>query len=80
LRYVYDLHDEFDHVTGVTSMARTTGYTATVALRMVAEGLYTRQGISPPEYMGRQSGCVDFLLKGLADRGVVYQERVEVLS
>ncbi len=80
LRYVYDLHDEFDHVTGVTSMARTTGYTATVALRMVAEGLYTRQGISPPEYMGRQSGCVDFLLKGLADRGVIYQERVEVLS
>ncbi len=80
LRYVYDLHDEFDHVTGVTSMARTTGYTATVALRMVAEGLYTRQGISPPEYMGRQSGCVDYLLKGLAARGVIYQERVEVLS
>ncbi len=80
LRYVYDLHDEFDHEMGVTSMARTTGYTATVALRMVAEGLYSHQGISPPEYLGGQFGCVDYLLKGLADRGVVYLERVEVLS
>ncbi len=80
LRYVYDLHDEFDHEMGVTSMARTTGYTATVALRMVAEGLYSHQGISPPEYLGGQFGCVDYMFKGLAARGVVYQERVEVLS
>ena len=80
LRYVYDLCDRFDHDAGVTSMARTTGYTATVALRMVAEGLYTHQGISPPEYLGRQLGCVDYLLRGLAARGVVYRERVEVLS
>ena len=80
LRHVYDLCDRFDHDTGVTSMARTTGYTATVALRMVAEGLYTHQGISPPEYLGRQHGCVDYLLRGLAARGVVYQERVEELS
>ncbi len=80
LRYVYDLCDRYDHDMGVTSMARTTGYTATMALRMVAEGLYTHQGISPPEYMGRQFGCVDYLLKGLADRGIHYRERVEVLS
>jgi saccharopine dehydrogenase-like NADP-dependent oxidoreductase len=61
-------------------MARTTGYTATMALRLVAEGLYTHQGISPPEFLGRQNGCVDYLLRGLAARGVNYQERVEVLS
>jgi len=80
LRYVYDLFDRFDQTTGVTSMARTTGYTATMALRMVAEGIYTHQGISPPEYLGGQFGCVDYLLKGLAARGVVYREHVEVLS
>jgi lysine 6-dehydrogenase len=80
LRYVYDLFDDFDHENGVTSMARTTGYTATMALRLVAEGLYTHQGISPPEFLGRQNGCVDYLLRGLAARGVNYQERVEVLS
>lgn len=80
LRYVYDLFDRFDHEAGVTSMARTTGYTATVALRLVAEGLYSRKGISPPEYLGRQQGFVDYMLKGLAARGVVYREKVEVLS
>ncbi len=80
LRYVYDLFDRFDHDAKVTSMARTTGYTATMALRMVAEGLYTHQGISPPEYMGREFGCVDYLLKGLEARGIVYREQVEVLS
>jgi len=80
LRYVYDLCDRFDHEAAVTSMARTTGYTATVALRMVAEGFYTQRGISPPEYLGRQVGCVDYLLRGLAAKGVVYRERVEVLS
>jgi len=79
LRYVYDLVDRFDHENQVTSMARTTGYTATAALRMVAEGLYTHKGISPPEYLGREFGCVDYMLKGLAERGVIYQERVEVL-
>jgi len=80
LRYVYDLFDRFDHDAKVTSMARTTGYTATMALRMVAEGLYTHQGISPPEYMGREFGCVDYLLKGLEARGIVYREQVEVIS
>ena len=80
IRYVYDLFDRFDHEAMVTSMARTTGYTATVALRLVAEGLYSHKGISPPEYLGRQHGCVDYMLKGLAARGVVYREKVEVLS
>jgi hypothetical protein len=47
---------------------------------MVAEGLYTHRGISPPEYLGRQFGCVDYLLQGLAAKGIFYRERVEVLS
>jgi saccharopine dehydrogenase-like NADP-dependent oxidoreductase len=80
LRFIYDLCDRYDPETGVTSMARTTGYTATLALRLVAEGLYAHAGISPPEYLGRQPGCVDYLLKGLAARGIHYREQVEVLS
>ena len=80
IRYRYDLLDRFDHQTGTTSMARTTGFTATVALRMVAEGLYRETGISPPEYMGRQPGCVPYLLKGLSERGVNYRETIEELD
>jgi len=80
LKYVYDLTDRYDHENQVTSMARTTGYTATMAARLIHEGLYTHQGISPPEYLGREFGCVDYLLEGLAKRGIIYREQVEVLA
>ncbi|MFP4469499.1 MAG: saccharopine dehydrogenase C-terminal domain-containing protein [Bacteroidales bacterium] len=77
LRYTYDLFDQYDPDTKVHSMARTTGYTATMALRMVAQGLYTRKGVSAPEFIGKKKECVEFLLKGLADRGVIYRETIE---
>jgi lysine 6-dehydrogenase len=76
-RYRWDLLDYCDEATGVHSMARTTGYTATTALRLLAEGRYTEPGISPPEYLGRHQDCVNFMLAGLADHGVVYHETVE---
>ncbi|NCC73782.1 MAG: saccharopine dehydrogenase [Sphingobacteriia bacterium] len=77
LRYTYYLLDNYDVETRVHSMARTTGYTATMALRMVAQGLYTRKGISAPEFIGQEKKCVNFILKGLAKRGVVYKETIE---
>ena len=40
---VFDLHDEFDVKTKTSSMARTTGYTATAAVNMFLEGLVKRQ-------------------------------------
>ncbi len=73
--HVWDLLDHFDHDLGVTSMARTTGYTATLAVRMVAQGLYAEKGVSPPEYLGREQRHVEFLLAGLAKRGVEYRKR-----
>ena len=79
-RFVYDLLDHFDSELGITSMARTTGYTATMALRLVAQGRYSRPGISPPEFLGQEPGCVSFLLEGLAQRGVVYRETVDELE
>ncbi len=76
LRYVYELFDRFDSETHTTSMARTTGYTATMAVRMIASGKYVKKGVSPPEFIGQNSECVDFILKGLKQRGVVYNENV----
>jgi len=80
LKYTYDLFDRYDMETNVHSMARTTGYTATMAVRMVAKGLYTRTGVSAPEFVGKQKECVDFLLEGLNERGVVYNKLIEELS
>lgn len=77
LQYSWDLFDKYDPVTGIHSMARTTGYTATVAARMIAAGLYTRKGVSVPEYIGQDPSCVNYMLDGLKKRGVIYKETVE---
>jgi len=77
-RYTWDLYDRYDAKTGIHSMARTTGYTATMVARLLAEGLYTRKGVSAPEFLGTDEGIVKFLLKGLADRGVEYKETLQI--
>ena len=62
-RFVWELLDRYDPVRGETSMARTT----------VAAGLYTRKGVSPPEYLG-EAGCWDFVRTELAKRNVIFRE------
>ncbi|MBK7632198.1 MAG: saccharopine dehydrogenase NADP-binding domain-containing protein [Ignavibacteriales bacterium] len=80
LRYTYNMLDRYDETTKIHSMARTTGYTATTVLRLLAEGLFDRKGICPPEYIGQKPNCVDFVLNGLKDRGVIYHQIIEVLD
>jgi saccharopine dehydrogenase-like NADP-dependent oxidoreductase len=70
VRYTFDLLDRYDAATRTTSMARTTGYTATVVARQVARGLFSQPGICPPEYVGRAPGGYDDLVEGLAARGI----------
>ena len=77
VRHVYDLLDRYDPVTDTHSRARTTGYTATTAIRMLAAGLCDRKGVSPPELVGRDPACVEFMLNGLAERGVVYRHSAQ---
>jgi saccharopine dehydrogenase-like NADP-dependent oxidoreductase len=79
-RYTWNLHDRYNQETGIHSMARTTGYTATMALRMLANGLYSRKGVSAPEYLGKDPKIVGFLLEGLRRRGVVYKEEHLILE
>ena len=83
LRYLYEMLDHHDSATQTHSMARTTGYTATLVLRMIAAGMYQRKGISVPEFIGQQPECVEFMRCGLKDRGIVYEEtivRIETLG
>lgn len=80
LRYRYDLIDRYDVITETSSMARTTGYTATMAVRLLANGMYSRKGLSAPEHIGRHPESVEFLLNGLRDRGVVYKETIDEIS
>jgi saccharopine dehydrogenase-like NADP-dependent oxidoreductase len=70
----YDLYDEYDPESGIHSMARTTGYTATITARMVLNGMYDRKGVSPPEYLGNRNECVSFLFSEFEKRGIYYRE------
>jgi lysine 6-dehydrogenase len=74
VRRTFELMDRYDRVTATASMARTTGYTCTSAVRLLARGLYARRGISPPELIGREPGCYRFMMGELASRGVVFHE------
>ncbi len=65
----YDLLDRYEASTGTLSMARTTGYTCTAVVRAYARGLYRKPGISPPEYLGKEPGVYEFVMRELAARG-----------
>jgi saccharopine dehydrogenase-like NADP-dependent oxidoreductase len=76
LRSGFQLLDRYDRASGTSSMARTTGYTCTAMVRLVASGRYRRPGISPPEFVGREPGCWDFIRAELARRGVLFTETI----
>jgi lysine 6-dehydrogenase len=66
----YDLLDYYDPVNKVSSMARTTGYTCTAAVQLLAEGLFQKKGVFPPELVGPEKGCFSFILNYLKEREV----------
>lgn len=70
--YEYNLLDRTDKTTETLSMARTTGYTCTAAVNLVADGKFTRKGICPPEYLGDDEGNFRFVIDYLKERGVNY--------
>jgi lysine 6-dehydrogenase len=76
-KVTYDLFDTYDPITNVHSMARTTGYTATAGVRMLAKGLFADKGVFAPELVGFHPKCVEFLLAELRSRGVIYKEAIE---
>jgi len=69
-RFVYDLYDEYDPTTGISSMARTTGYTCAAVVELVLNGHFSRKGVSPPEFVGKEVGCFGRVVGYLAERGV----------
>jgi lysine 6-dehydrogenase len=73
-KIVYHLHDVYDKVTHTSSMARTTGYTATAAVNMFLEGLFKEKGVFPPEQVGKHEACFHYFLHYLKERGVHYRK------
>ncbi len=71
---IYDLYDEFCQKTQTSSMARTTGYTATAAANLILNNLFNEKGVFPPELVGKHKICYDFVLDYLKDRNVIYNK------
>ncbi len=74
VRRVFDLLDRHDAATDTSSMARTTGYTATAVARLVLAGFYDEPGIAAPEVLGRDPEAYAYLLERLAERGIRFTE------
>ncbi len=68
--YTYEIFDRFDRKTGISSMARTTGYTCTAVARLLLDGNLENKGISPPEYIGAIPGYCDRILNMLRQKNI----------
>ena len=68
----YDLYDEYCHETKTSSMSRTTGYTATAAVNIILESLFSEKGVFPPELVGKYEVCFNYFLNYLKERNVNY--------
>jgi lysine 6-dehydrogenase len=66
---VYDMVDRYDDKNGVTSMGKTTGYTASIVAQMIGAGSIGGRGVVPPEsaVTGR---AVEALISEHEKRGV----------
>jgi lysine 6-dehydrogenase len=67
---VYELYDEFDTKEKTSSMARTTGFTATATAEMVLDKKFTGKGIFPPELVGKYPECYHFVISYLNERNI----------
>jgi lysine 6-dehydrogenase len=70
----YNLLDRYDAVSQTSSMARTTGYTCTAAVNLIAKKMFTEKGVFPPELVGNDKKCFDFLMSYLAERNVNWKK------
>jgi lysine 6-dehydrogenase len=72
---LYELYDEYDAQTQTSSMSRTTGYTCTAALNLLIKNLFTEKGVFPPELVGKDETCFNFILNYLKERNVTYTKK-----
>jgi saccharopine dehydrogenase-like NADP-dependent oxidoreductase len=75
---IYNLLDVFDKNTKTSSMARTTGYTATAAANLILSNKFIEKGVFPPELVGKNKICFDFVLAYLQERNVIYRKTEKV--
>ena len=71
----YHLYDEFNTASQTSSMARTTGYTATATINLILEKLWIDSGVFPPEIIGKKEQCMHHILNYLEDRNITITKK-----
>ncbi|MDH5327555.1 MAG: saccharopine dehydrogenase NADP-binding domain-containing protein [Gammaproteobacteria bacterium] len=74
------LYDEYDPQSGISSMARTTGYTCCATAELILQDYLTHPGLYAPEHIGAQPRCYEFLFKYLQERQVTVRFQRQVLE
>jgi saccharopine dehydrogenase-like NADP-dependent oxidoreductase len=73
--YVYHLLDYYDEKRGVTAMARTTAYTASIIAQMLLKKALKEKGVVPTEKIGINDALFRLFLGELEKRGVRIAEK-----
>ena len=76
----YHLFDQYCNESKTSSMARSTGYTATAAANMFLEGLFKKKGVFPPELVGKYDDCFHYIVNYLEDRNVIYKKTSQIIN
>lgn len=71
--YEYNLLDFRDRETGLSSMARSTGFTVTATARMFLDGKYDERGIRPLEFAGAHEAAFTAIMDHLKEMGVEWK-------
>ena len=72
--YSYHLLDQYDETKGITAMARTTAYTASIIAQLVLRKVIREKGVVPPERIGMSEEFFSTFLKELRKRGIKITE------
>ena len=66
----YFVFDKYDPKEDNSSMARTTGFTCCAAARYLLEHNYDRKGICPPEFLGEDENCFNYIISYLKKKSI----------
>ena len=73
--YVYHLLDRYDENHGITAMARTTAYPASIIAHLMLKKLIKEKGVVPPERLGMSEEFFGTFLNELENRGIKITEK-----
>jgi lysine 6-dehydrogenase len=80
IEYVYRVLDHYDKENQVTSMARTTAYTASVVAQLLARRAIEDKGVIPPEKLGMNEGLFEKLNSEMRKKRVLIKEEKKILD